>query len=492
MARCFPDKIDRQLKFVEANLSELKARTSGSLGLVTIGMILWFGVGAAETFLDSDASQQILILSWMTVLFSGWVFLKHGGPYITAAGTWSLCSGLFVGFAGFYWHGVNPNDPAMARAVGVAFLTHAAMYYCFWQGRNLRAPEATGGVEPKALNGFFPVGFSLLAIGAILARRGIAETVANHAAFVGIILLVLAVILGGRRRFKVIPLIFTAGLGAFYLKFVFVGFGRIVLATLALSIVMALAVKYRTRWIKIAVIVALPPALTFLVKQREQFGLSEYGQALDGIGSVVEPLRQFSVMLSQPQWYEHAFGSTFWAAAVTHVPRSLWESKPDGFGLEIAWLYNPTLASIGGTLAALSHGEWIYNFGALGLVMMVIFIGLAIRIADTGFLRIVSAGLKQRRDSLALATLLIIGSGMTDLLWGGTHTFMGRDGTRLLIILALFLVWGWSRALDHQEVRPVNSHTGSRGWTKSAPMRASLRGRDAYSASGAGGSESSC
>ncbi|XKH56914.1 hypothetical protein LG293_01795 [Citricoccus nitrophenolicus] len=432
---------------------------SGMLAL--IGALTWIGIGAAVTFLDTNSALQTLVLSWMTILFSAWVFLRHGGPYITAAGVWSICSGLFVGFAGVYWQSMNPHDPAMVRAVGLAFLAHAFMYYGFWRGRQFHVPQTTGETNPDALRGLFPVGFLLLAAGTGLSILGIAEVIAGPAAFTGIILLVIAVVTGGRRRMKVIPLLFTGTLALVYTRFVFSGFGRIVLAALAFSIVMVLAMKYRTYWLKFGTLIVLPPALVVLIEQREQFGLVQYGASLDGLGSIVEPLRQFSVMLAQPV-YEYAFGSTFWAAAVTHVPSALWEGKPDGFGLEIGWIYNPSLASIGGTLAALSHGEWIYNFGPLGLILMAVLIGLAIRFLDVSFLKRVASGINVRRDALVLTALVIAGGGMTDLFWGGTHTFMGRAGTRLLILLILFALWGWLRSAQPRKTQSAPPAAGSR------------------------------
>lgn len=458
--------------------------------LTIIGAILWIGIGAAFTFLDRDPSRQTVVLSWVTILFSAWVFLRHGGPYITAAGVWSICSGLFVGFAGLHWWTHNPSDPGMARAVGFAFLVHALMYYCFWRGRRLQVPAQTGEVSQDALRGLFPVGFALLAVGTGLSVIGLAEAIAGPAAFTGIILLVAAVTTGGRRRIKLIPLLFTGAIALVYMRFVFSGFGRIVLAALAFSIVMVLAMKYRTYWLKIGTLIVMPPALLVLIEQRENFGLAQYGYTLDGLGSIVEPLRQFSEMLAQPSAYALGWGSTFWAAAVTHVPSTLWDGKPAGFGLELGWIYNPTLASIGGTLAALSHGEWIYNFGAIGLLGMTFVIGLAIRFLDITLLRRIGDGINTRVQAIGLAALVIAGGGMTDLFWGGTHTFMGRAGTRLLLLLLLYVVWAWaasgepSMASRHRDrfytTQPVVDAVGSRsrpGTVHALPRRPAASGK---------------
>jgi len=401
----------------------------------------------------------------MTVALSVWIFLRHGGKLITTAGIWSVCAGLFGGFAGIYWHSQDIVSPGMANAAGSIFLSQAVLYYVFWSGRKSASLTAFGGVSEGATKGFKVIGACLLAGGVVLSLINLAETLAGPAAFTGIVLITVSIVMTGVKRVQIFPLLLIAILVAIYVIFVFSGFGRIVLSALAFSILMTLSVKYQTYWLKVGALLSIPPALLLLVRQRESFGLSEYGEALDGIGSIVEPFRQFSVMLSSPSAFELGYGSTFWAAAVTHVPSALWDSKPIGFGLELGWIYNPALASIGGTLAALSHGEWFFNFGWLGLAGMTLVIGLSIRIIDGALMRRSSGGIASKGDFLALSALVLLGGGMTDLFWGGAHTFMGRTGTRLIIVLAVYLLWrlrastGSSDSRTPQPVSALAAHS---------------------------------
>lgn len=413
------------------------------LPLAFVGAILWLGLGMAFTFLDNDSSRRLYVLSSMTVIFSAWVFLRHGGPYITAAGVWSVCSGLFVGFAGLYWYMENHVTQSMADAVGYAFLVHAAMYYLLWRGKGLVPPDRTGPTSKEATVGFFPVGLALLAVGTALSIAEVAEVVAGPAAFLGIILVAISLFGREGRRIKFIPVLFTSILAFVYARYVFSGYGRIVLAALAFALAMIIAIRFRSYAVKIATLVVIPPALMVLVNQREQFGLEQFGTELNGIGSVVEPLRDFSRLLGNPSAYEPGMGSTFWAALVTHVPSAVWEGKPPGFGLELVWIFNPSVASIGGSMAALAHGEWIFNFGPFGLVLMLVPLGLVIRWLDRGLLSRIRSGLSSRSDVVVLAAGVIVASGMTDLFWGGTHTFMSRAGTRLLLLAFLYLLWVW-------------------------------------------------
>ncbi|GAA4994825.1 hypothetical protein GCM10023317_23770 [Actinopolymorpha pittospori] len=400
-----------------------------------------------------DTAQ--LIVSSLALVFGAWAFWQHGGRQITAAGVFSMSSAIFVGYAGLYWWSqAGVVDATMVAATSACYFTHVLLYCGFWRRHGLAIrQEATPAADPAILRGGAVTGAALALIGAAAAAGGVGPPIlAGSVSFVGVTLLCVCVFNlphapGGTPGLRRILLV----VGAFglYAHYVFGGFGRLVLASLAFCIVAAACVHVKGRGAKALVLAATAPALWVLVQAREALGRTMYGETgLDGLGSITAPLHLFARMLAEGDDLPRAYGSTFWAALVTQVPRELWASKPPGLGLVLAEHFAPQLASIGGTLAPLSAGEWFYNFGLLGVALMIPVLGLAIRLADTWLIRVVRRPLQTRTRLLSLTAAIITAGGIGDLLWGGTHTYNGRTGTRLLVLLAMALTWARLRTRE--------------------------------------------
>ncbi|EMQ98334.1 hypothetical protein [Paeniglutamicibacter gangotriensis] len=412
------------------------------------GAVLWIGLGLAYGFLEPDPENRLAALSYLTMGFGAWVFLVHGRRMVTTAGIFSLCAAVFVGYPGIYWL-TNGNDVGyIADAVTAGYFCLVAMYYIFW--RRMK-PPTLGPVKRSTVRGAGMIGVLLMIVGAVAARAGVGSSLAAPAAFAGVVLVSAAFVIGGRRGFKLWAMMVSGAAALFYVQFVFVGFGRLVLSAMAFSVLFILTIRFRTYWIKALTLVAIPPAMMYLVDQREEFGVETFGQALDGIGSIVAPLEQFAVIFRDLEMVTLAWGHTFYAGAVTLIPSAIWPDKPEGFGLVLARFYEPAFADVGGTYAALTHGEFIYNFGAFGLPIMVIVLGWLIRRLDLGFFQAVARGASSRRALLAIVAFAIIAGGMSDILWGGFHLFMGRAGIRLLIVFLIVLTWG---GLAHRVLMP--------------------------------------
>jgi F0F1-type ATP synthase assembly protein I len=62
--------------------------------------------------------------------------------------------------------------------------------------------------------------------------------------------------------------------------------------------------------------------------------------------------------------------------------------------------------------------------------------------------------LANRSRLLFLVSLVVVAAGLVDLVWGGAFTYVARAGTRILILLALFLVIAWpSRRVGFSSTR---------------------------------------
>ena len=101
----------------------------------------------------------------------------------------------------------------------------------------------------------------------------------------------------------------------------------------------------------------------------------------------------------------------------------------------------------GQSFAALSPGEWLFNFGWAGIVLMVPVLGIAIRWADHWLERSIRTPLCSQAGLLSLVGAIVLAAGMADLMWSGTQIFNARTGTRLIVIGLLFVTWGLFKRL---------------------------------------------
>jgi hypothetical protein len=193
---------------------------------------------------------------------------------------------------------------------------------------------------------------------------------------------------------------------------------------------------------KALVLATIGPTLVVLTYARQQLGTAIYGAELDGSGSVTQPLADFGRLLSL---YDHGLldlghGSTLLVSAAFFVPRALWPGKPDGFGAVLTQILEPELVSIGQSLAAHLGGEWLYDFGYLGLGAMVLVMGWAIGRLDRWASGVLARPLTDRRTVVQLAAIVVMLAGIPDLEWAGTFTYWSRTASRLAVLAVLLLV----------------------------------------------------
>lgn len=408
----------------------------------------WVLVTTSAALLPSNAdySNAQFAVSMVALTFGAWSFWQHGRNQLTVAGIYGFCSAIFVGFSGLNWWSLGQSNQHLLVATFACAITNVLMYYIFWYRLGTeRWPTAQPrGSDPLVVQSALMVGAVLTLVGAGASTLELGpEALSAPVAFVGVTMLCvsLAAQTTTARQLGIVRLLIVAGACGVYVQYTFSGYGRLVLASLGLVVAASLCLRLPGRTVKALGLIGSGPAIAILVRARENFGVAEYGYELDGLGSITAPLQQFAVMVQGLPDAQLGHGSTFWAALVTHVPSGLWTDKPEGFGLVLAHEYNPTLASIGGTLAALDRGEWLYNFGWWGVVAMVPAIGLLVLWADRWLFGSVHKPLATKRALLGLSAALIVAGSMGDYLWGGAHTFTGRAGTRLLVVLALTMTW---------------------------------------------------
>lgn len=406
--------------------------TFGSLGLVALF------VAPLSTWWSLASHISVSALSFALGCLVFWV---HGGNRLTAAGLYSLASGIFVGFAGIWWF-VSTREVPQGIQLGtqVGFWVNLAMLP-FWDFRPI-APLS----PPTSARGSSTV----LMYGTILSSVTLAMIFAHVSLGSGVVIqLVIGclalVVVGmmtyptGQRPSSRRLIAAGAAVGVFGVT-AFTGYGRLNLVSLGLVGVVTLAAFRRNRSIKGLVLASIPAALAFLSYLRVQFGIRTTGHAMGGLDSVVFPLRDFGrvVYLHSVGAYDFGYGSTFWASLVFWVPRAIWEEKPDGFGRVLTAIFDPALLEVGQSYAALIQGEFYYDFGWAGVILLVPVVALTLRCFDTWWRSL--GGANTPRDVLLLTAIALLLVDMPNLIWGGTQGYIARTGLRLVPVVAAYLV----------------------------------------------------
>ncbi|MFJ2082464.1 hypothetical protein ACI2KV_08395 [Micromonospora chokoriensis] len=413
----------------------------------------WLVAGAAcfvlNPALATDWHREATIaLSLLAILFGTWVFWRHGGTRITAVGIYNLAFAVFVGFGGFY-HSIKnvATDPGIPlfTTVAVCFFGHVLTWMLFWgDGAPSKARSDAARVDAGTAGWAFTFGLVLLAV-AVIASLVDAETefTAKPVGFVGVVLLAAGLLRGPLGRWKVLCGSVCAVAFTVYFFYLFNGFGRIVLGSLALALLVVLAHGDRRRYTKGIVILGGIPALSFLAALRAGGAASDVDS--DGFGSAVSPMSAFAELwqMNTIGLLPRGWGETFFAAAVALVPRAFWPDKPVGFGYELVPYLAPGLAGTGHSVAALWYGEWLFNFGVVGMAVMIPVTGLAVSAIDRFLAR---ASARPLTTPTALGRYVggvLLAVGLFDLVWVGGFTYMTRTGPRLVVLVMLVIATAW-------------------------------------------------
>lgn len=423
--------------------------------------------------LSGGTTLALRVLAVASLVGGTVIFMGHGGPRLTAAGTYCLTAGLMAGCGAWYWAGQAPpttSQESILLAGLTVYLSTAAMYLLFWR-RHVVAPADVlpGRTEPISIRD----ARSLRALGALLFMIGAGAQQADlavggmavSAADVGVLLFAASLLLGGGIRVLQSPfrtLTVGAVLIAYYV-IVFAGEGRLRLATLVIATAIIAQYRLQTRIKGLALLALLPTLVLFASIGQERVAATtpNLEASASGLGSLVNPLATVGQLLNER--ITGGQGSTFLAQFVLVVPRELWPEKPIQFGRVLALELRPQSIATNLSLPSLPQGEWYYNFSWLGILLMIPVLGLAIRWIDT---RLAANSLKYLTDHnriFVFLVLAILAGSIGDLAWGGTATWANRNIQRLLVLLP-FLLWSYimsrsQRAENSMQVTtPASTH----------------------------------
>lgn len=419
--------------------------------MTAAGTMVWTALGAVALLIESGDARILtersqLAMSLLALVFGVWVFWRHGGRQVSAAGLYSLASAVFVGLAGLYWWRLLGNDlpHGLYVATAVGFFANLLMYSLFWRRNEMPqlAPESN---RPAAQWGI-AVGGMTAAAALLLYTSGIrvGQTLLTEIAFAGMALLIVSLLTHPGRRIGLGRIVTSLAVGILYFVTIFTGYGRLLLVSLGLVALIPACLRVPGRAVKILLIAALGPSVAVFSYLREQFGLATYGVSLDGTGSVTLPLAAFGRLIEayQEGVLQLGYGSTLVVTAFFFVPRLIWAGKPDGFGAELTQILEPELVATNQSLAAHLAGEWLFNFGYLGIPAMVLVMGWTIGWVDRYAAGRMKQPLTNRRALVALTAAITLLAGIPDLQWAGTFTYWARTGSRLAVLAALLFIAG--------------------------------------------------
>jgi len=393
-------------------------------------------------------------------------YWRDGGRRISAPGVYMIASGLFIYFPAMYLYFDDPmihGRVDYVAAVNIAYWSQLVLYFFFWEPRPLRDGQVSVMEDRNVTTWGMWMGVSLVAAGVVLVGTPLSSYgFDDGAAFAGIALLAVS---SFRRGYRLT--VFAYGLIAIlflvYMQFVFAGFGRLQIGALGIAIAAAVTHRWKGRTVKLALLLAFPPVLSYLAASRVAFtGAINPNQSasVTGLESAIAPFVRFAEVLpleASSQIVNTGF-HTFFAAAVALVPRQLWPDKPIGLGAELGDFFRPDLMGRGHSEAALFHGEWVFAFGFLGLVAFVPVMGLFVMWLDNVAQGVSAKSSTNRLDLLKIVALLVLAASIADLIWGGAFTYTSRVGPRLICLAAVFLLFGW-RAPRSEGTSPLAAHS---------------------------------
>jgi len=455
----------QQAAATEAHDETDGTRAGVSTRRVSSAFIFWCSLGALANvpFLGIQELPQLFvgILGLVQAVRAYWT---SGGQRITAPGMYMVASGLFIFFPAIY---LFFDDPILhgrvdyVAAVNIAYWSQLGLFYFFWQQKDARRNKVRPISDRRVTHWGMFAGGLLVIIGLLLVNSPLAQFgFDDGASFAGIALLAVS---SFRREARLTVWAYLLVIAAFliYMQFVFAGFGRLQIGALGITIAAAAAHRWRGRAVKLALLASFPPVLSYLAASRVAFSGSlnpNQSASVTGLESAIGPFVRFAELIHLDSVNEitHTGVHTFYAAAVALIPRQIWPTKPIGFGAELGDFFRPDLLGRGHSEAALFQGEWVFAFGALiGLGLFIPVLGLMVAWLDKAAFRASRIAGSSRLEVLEMTALLILSASITDLIWGGSFTYVSRVGPRLICLFAVFLVFGWhvTRAQGYERLR---------------------------------------
>lgn len=443
----------------------LRRPEAAPLGLHVLALVLSLSVVVFTNIAYSEKHDIALyIVCFVGLTLSALTWVLSGKNEATPEGTLAVAAGLFAYFPGLYYVGTGDYHPLLLKGISISVGVQVATTWLMLSKVAKARPTPTP--SRQQLQRTRTVGVILLISGGLVVQQfGLSSlSLPANAAFVGASFIMYGAIFAGS-RLRVRSFAVSAIAIGLYMALLFNTGGRLVIAALVFGAVFMASMRVRSRLLKVSVLGALVPALFLAARQRSEVIQDTRGVNETGLESVVWPIDRLAelLQLAAGGHLSPTGGDTLFATLVFWVPRDLWAGKPLGFGAQLVPVLRPNLVGIGHSEAATIVGEWVWDFGVIGLVLLPLAGVLVLR----GLQKLrgrVARDSKFGSQALAPICLAIIGAGMLDLFWIGTFGFASRAGQRLIILSVIFFVYylvpnrGSSSSVAHATDEPSVSN----------------------------------
>lgn len=423
------------------------------------------GLVAALGFAQTQPSQYeaAVLIGFAVTLFGVRAFIGDGGSRITALGLFNLSTAIFVGFGAIYagWT-QDPRVPAtyLGMAALGAFVPQVVVTLISWgraQRVEVRFPEV------KASRWITCWGAVGLAAAAAVKLGGAPEALGPYiesAAFTSITVLTVGLYWRPNARILSWATALVGALALVYAEVFHIGSGRLRIVALICAIGVIMTARFQRKILKWGTIAAIGPALYWLAQDRKDLQESLRAGASagrTGLESMLEPIIVFGRLIEAhvEAGFHLSYGVNLLSYPFALLPATWFPNAPQALGYELVKITAPAKYGTGYSVVATSSGEAYYNFGVIGLALIIPVLIVLLRLLDGATVRAMSAESPGLYALLWIVFWTMLAGGISDLTWSGQHTFLTRASTRLpLLGLLTMLAWFHVR-LNQKKVKPV-------------------------------------
>lgn len=421
------------------------------LELLSWAMLLTIGWWWTLTAVGPDVKAAIVFVSALSLLSGLRIFLGHGSGTITATGLFGLSTAMFVGFSGLLLvAGPVPRagweNLALACAAGLT--AQVATGALAWRPSHSYEREPFWG-DDRTTRWVTWVGATalLLAVLAHLASPAL-HAFTPDAAFTASCILAAGLMLRPNYRVLSVSSLVVVGCIVLFTEFFHSGTGRLHIVALACAIAILFSARFPVRRVKVFIVSAVPVALAWMALDRlaleESLGATA-GDGRTGLESMIAPLNIFSLLLESLQEgrFSPGLGYNLLSVPALFIPESVWPTQPPALGYELVQFDDPARYGDGifSTVATFA-GEGFFNFGWLGLPLVIVFAAVALRLLDTQLQRQLAVADRSLVQFLGLVLFAMLCGAVADYTWSGVHTYAARMIRRLpIFLIALVLAW---------------------------------------------------
>lgn len=405
-------------------------------------LVVWLILGLISILLYAIYPLKIsLIFTGILIVVHALIYFNiHGGKSLSPSSIFLLFSALLYGFPSIFSNYVKGYTILSGHYLAslLLYLSQIIIYHILLY-QNSRSDYSFQSKEVKKLTSKNRVIYYIL----VLISFGLVNLIPifsglRAAITYTFILIMTTTIIIRNEQIKSSHLIAIALLYFYYIFNYFAGFGRINLVTLILSIFLIIQLRVTFKGTK--------PLITVLFFPLIILGSLLRGGSLDnifgGIGSIVSPYYRLGqlVELYMNNYISPSFGKTFIAAFLVFIPRNIWKNKPWSFNREITKIFAPQYVAYGHSEVATVLGEFIYNFGFVGIILYILTIGFFVSYLDKTVVKSVTNRNWNFTNVIIYSAVSLTTAGLLNLIWGSVPTFINRDGFRILYLFVIYMI----------------------------------------------------